>query len=924
MRPYSNNQSSHEFNSPRQPYISQDASYLADSNTYPQQQQQIYEQNYPPIATEEYGAFAQNQNQNHLKLARNFHSGEHSDFDMPSPPQNVKLDLDARAAVLKEKLLKSRSQSQAARLNSASPANEAEPKARAAPNASRLGDSSPGPSPSERAKPPPPQFVPHQMPRPPPQTIVPADANDIAALITSISSTTRSNENSSSNTIKQQAKAADKQTNVPPRQYAKPQTATPSPLVSAPAQPRLHNGSQQATPQGRPGGNPPVGSSKLRAPSYHQAASPSSGEEGEITSEGGGSGSKRNSSSTENPETAPASGPSEHKPKEQASSAATAKNMNRSYDAAAGGKKRSPIDLSGPSPKTREQGYRPSTTTLRTAAQTYKPADRQKLANGGGNGNEKDERNTNVEDGNRGRGPPPNSQTGVRPASTPLSTDALSRAIEHDQDLRDWLIMTDYHDVEARNRKLERHRKARALAAEKERIEAEQRKLIEEEELELGFRRAPVATPSAAPTPTTASVVTPLTSKPATERRESFQAASAKRNYDEDDDKTGPIRPEKQLRMDDRVPRTDEIGLGIGEGSYRARDNRPASRADTSDARPGPRSRGTSPRRDPSPRRGYSPRRGTSPGRAPSPRRNAYPNSPPRRDYRRSPPAPYPRDFSPHRSAYPTGPRFRPEHEGRGEDRFHRQNGYRNDNGRRRDTAQFPPTTARIDLGGKGDTRFFIVKSFNEDNVKKCMEDGVWATQTKNGQLLTSAFANCRNVILFFSINKSRAFQGFARMATTPSPDTPRPKWMNGIHWDTSPPFRVEWLSKVPVEFFRIGHLKNSYNENMPVLVGKDGQEIEESCGRELLYEMQAFADERIDGDGGMRNPHAPHGPTQKGPHGGGKKGKWQDRGHGQGQGSGQFHAHKQQSYAQPQPQPQPQAPPPPGPSNVKIEEEDW
>lgn len=31
----------------------------------------------------------------------------------------------------------------------------------------------------------------------------------------------------------------------------------------------------------------------------------------------------------------------------------------------------------------------------------------------------------------------------------------------------------------------------------------------------------------------------------------------------------------------------------------------------------------------------------------------------------------------------------------------------------------------------------------------------------KNTDTLTRAFAQCRNVILFFSINKSRAFQGY-------------------------------------------------------------------------------------------------------------------------------------------------------------------
>jgi hypothetical protein len=65
---------------------------------------------------------------------------------------------------------------------------------------------------------------------------------------------------------------------------------------------------------------------------------------------------------------------------------------------------------------------------------------------------------------------------------------------------------------------------------------------------------------------------------------------------------------------------------------------------------------------------------------------------------------------------------------------------------------------------------------------------------------------------------------------------------LHGINFRTSDPFRVEWLSKVEVEFYRIGHIKNPYNENRAVLVGKDGQEVEENCGRELLGEMLAVA----------------------------------------------------------------------------------
>lgn len=40
---------------------------------------------------------------------------------------------------------------------------------------------------------------------------------------------------------------------------------------------------------------------------------------------------------------------------------------------------------------------------------------------------------------------------------------------------------------------------------------------------------------------------------------------------------------------------------------------------------------------------------------------------------------------------------------------------------------------------------------------------GIWTTQVQNGEILSDAFSKCKNVILFFSINKSRAFQGYVR-----------------------------------------------------------------------------------------------------------------------------------------------------------------
>lgn len=56
--------------------------------------------------------------------------------------------------------------------------------------------------------------------------------------------------------------------------------------------------------------------------------------------------------------------------------------------------------------------------------------------------------------------------------------------------------------------------------------------------------------------------------------------------------------------------------------------------------------------------------------------------------------------------------------------------------------------------------------------------------------------------------------------------------------WPCSPPFRIRWITVAETRFSKVGHLKNSLNDNRPVLIGRDGQEIEDTCGaalRELI-----------------------------------------------------------------------------------------
>lgn len=165
-----------------------------------------------------------------------------------------------------------------------------------------------------------------------------------------------------------------------------------------------------------------------------------------------------------------------------------------------------------------------------------------------------------------------------------------------------------------------------------------------------------------------------------------------------------------------------------------------------------------------------------------------------------------------------------------------------------------------------------MIKSWNADNVATAMRDSLWSTQEKNEQLLADAYRASRAVVLCFSVNNSKAFQGYVRlpsssltpsanvacsptdpppqalMTSPPSPSLPKPAFCTKLNWPTSPAFTLNWLATTSVHFRHVGHIKNEMNPDddgrpCAVLVGKDGQEIAPEAGRalcEILDEVDA------------------------------------------------------------------------------------
>ncbi len=72
------------------------------------------------------------------------------------------------------------------------------------------------------------------------------------------------------------------------------------------------------------------------------------------------------------------------------------------------------------------------------------------------------------------------------------------------------------------------------------------------------------------------------------------------------------------------------------------------------------------------------------------------------------------------------------------------------------------------------------------------------------------------------------------------------PEWQRSINWESAGAFKVRWLVICSTRFHRVGHLKHAYNENQAVLIGKDGQEIEENCGAGLIELIDEEADQAL------------------------------------------------------------------------------
>ncbi|XP_062196039.1 YTH domain-containing protein ECT4-like isoform X2 [Phragmites australis] len=143
--------------------------------------------------------------------------------------------------------------------------------------------------------------------------------------------------------------------------------------------------------------------------------------------------------------------------------------------------------------------------------------------------------------------------------------------------------------------------------------------------------------------------------------------------------------------------------------------------------------------------------------------------------------------------------------------------------------------------------RFFIIKSYSEDNVHKSIKYGVWASTTNGNKKLDSAYREAMEkeehypIFLLFSVNASAQFCGVAEMIGPVDFAKSVDYWQQD-KWTGQFPVKWHIVKDVPNNLFR--HIILENNDNKPVTNSRDTQEVKLEQGLEMLKILKNYDDD--------------------------------------------------------------------------------
>ncbi|KAF7363934.1 YTH domain-containing protein [Mycena sanguinolenta] len=175
--------------------------------------------------------------------------------------------------------------------------------------------------------------------------------------------------------------------------------------------------------------------------------------------------------------------------------------------------------------------------------------------------------------------------------------------------------------------------------------------------------------------------------------------------------------------------------------------------------------------------------------------------------------------------------------------------------------------------------RFFVIKSYTEDDVHKSLKYEIWSSTEPGNKRLDKAFKECGGrgpIYLFFSVNASGHFCGMAEMLTPVDYTRSSTVWASD-KWKGV--FKVRWIFVRDIPNVNLRHIKLlNTTERKPVTNSRDTQELLAEAGQEMLrifhthpartsllqdfafYELQAM--QKMQGQGQQGGPSSPSSPT--------------------------------------------------------------
>jgi len=133
-----------------------------------------------------------------------------------------------------------------------------------------------------------------------------------------------------------------------------------------------------------------------------------------------------------------------------------------------------------------------------------------------------------------------------------------------------------------------------------------------------------------------------------------------------------------------------------------------------------------------------------------------------------------------------------------------------------------------------GSIHYLQIKSCYIGNIPISQREGIWATTPKNTLKLLDIYLQVDHLILIFSVNSSRKFYGYARMESLPQEALSTGHFGPMEQRFLGPCFKVHWLNKQVVSFEKFEDITNDLNNNLPVKISRDGQELSTEAGAKI------------------------------------------------------------------------------------------